>query len=49
MGFGGGGDSGSLGVSAHLHSNAIGDGGSLSNSTTLISDNNLYTRILIGA
>ena len=37
MGFGGGGDSGSLGVSAHTHTNAVGDGGSL-NETSLIND-----------
>jgi hypothetical protein len=49
MGFGGGGDSGSLGVSAHLHTNAIGDGGSLSSDQTLIADSPLYSRILIGA
>tara|TARA_R110000744_G_scaffold339338_1_gene444488 strand:+ start:67 stop:216 length:150 start_codon:yes stop_codon:yes gene_type:complete len=49
MGFGGGGDSGSLGVSAHLHTNAIGDGGSLSSSQTLISDSSLYARIVVGA
>ena len=49
MGFGGGGDSGSLGVSAHVHSSAIGEGGSLSISDTLIENSNLYTRILAGA
>jgi len=42
LGFGGGGDSGSLGVSAHLHTNAIGDGGSL-NSTSLINDAPLFS------
>tara|TARA_R110000796_G_scaffold45480_1_gene109977 strand:- start:596 stop:742 length:147 start_codon:yes stop_codon:yes gene_type:complete len=41
LGFGGGGDSGSLGVSAHLHTNLIGDGGSL-NSTSLINDTQLF-------
>tara|TARA_R110000803_G_scaffold184350_1_gene246714 strand:- start:350 stop:496 length:147 start_codon:yes stop_codon:yes gene_type:complete len=46
MGFGGGGDSGSLGVSAHLHTNAIGDGGSL-NSTSLINDGRLFT-LMVG-
>jgi hypothetical protein len=48
MGFGGGGDSGSLGVSAHLHTNSVGDGGSLDN-TSLINDTSIYTRILVGA
>ena len=48
MGFGGGGDSGSLGVTAHLHTNAIGDGGSLDN-TSLINSSNLYSRIIVGA
>jgi|TARA_R110000803_G_scaffold102298_1_gene170363 hypothetical protein len=42
MGFGGGGDSGSLGVSAHLHTNNIGDGGSLNN-TSLINDTSLFS------
>ena len=49
MGFGGGGDSGSLGVSAHVHSSAIGEGGNLSLGETLISNSNLYSRILAGA
>tara|TARA_R110000796_G_scaffold231556_1_gene349503 strand:- start:311 stop:457 length:147 start_codon:yes stop_codon:yes gene_type:complete len=48
MGFGGGGD-GSIGVTNHLHTNQIGEGGSLSADETLISNTNLYTRILIGA
>jgi hypothetical protein len=48
MGFGGGGDSGSLGVSAHLHTNSVGDGGSL-NTTSLINDSSLYTSIIVGA
>ena len=47
MGFGGGGD-GSTGVTAHLHTNSVGDGGSL-NSTSLINDTSIYTRILVGA
>lgn len=47
MGFGGGGDSGSLGVSAHVHTNAIGEGGSL-NHTSLLSDVPLPVRILVG-
>ena len=42
MGFGGGGDSGSLGVTAHLHTNAIGDGGSLNN-TSLINDMPIFS------
>ncbi len=41
MGFGGGGDSGSLGVTAHVHTNAIGEGGSL-NSTSLINNVPLF-------
>ena len=45
MGFGGGG--GSTGVSNHVHSAAVGEGGSLSTSETLISDSNLYSRIVI--
>ena len=48
MGFGGGGD-GSTGVTAHLHTNNVGDGGSLSADETLIADSNLYTRIVVGA
>jgi len=47
MSFGGGG--GSSGVTAHVHSNATGEGGSLSISDTLISDSNLFSRIVIGA
>lgn len=47
MGFGGGG--GSTGVSNHVHSNAVGEGGSLSNSESLIASSNLYSRILVGA
>ena len=42
MGFGGGGDSGSLGVTAHLHTNAIGDGGSL-NTTSLINNSPVFS------
>ena len=49
MGFGGGGDSGSLGVSAHVHSSAIGEGGNLSIDDTLIDSTSLYARILVGA
>jgi len=47
MGFSGGG--GSTGVSNHVHSNAVGEGGSLSITDTLIDNTNLYTRIIIGA
>jgi hypothetical protein len=47
MGFGGGGD-GSTGVTAHLHTNAVGEGGSL-NTTSLINNRNLYTSIIVGA
>lgn len=46
MGFGGGG--GSTGVGNHVHSNAVGEGGSLNTTSTLIADSNLYTRILVG-
>tara|TARA_R110000824_G_scaffold253192_1_gene442076 strand:- start:859 stop:1005 length:147 start_codon:yes stop_codon:yes gene_type:complete len=44
-----GGSSGQTGVSAHVHSNSVGDGGSLSTSATLIADGNLYSRIVAGA
>jgi hypothetical protein len=44
-----GGSNGSTGVSAHIHSNAIGEGGSLSTADTLISDSNLYSRVIVGA
>jgi hypothetical protein len=47
MSFGGGG--GATGVTAHVHSNAAGEGGSLSIPQTLISDTNLYSRIVVGA
>jgi len=47
LSFGGGG--GSTGVSNHVHSNAVGEGGSLDTVQTLISDTNLYTRLVIGA
>jgi len=47
LSFGGGG--GSTGVGAHVHSNAVGEGGSLSTTETLIADSNLYTRIIAGA
>jgi len=43
MSFGGGG--GSTGVGAHLHTNAVGEGGSLDN-TTLINDSGLYAAVL---
>ena len=43
-----GGSSGQTGVSAHVHSNALGEGGTLSASDTLISNCNLYSRIIIG-
>ena len=45
MSFGGGG--GSTGVTAHKHTNASGEGGSLDNSS-LLEDMPLVTRILIG-
>tara|TARA_R110000803_G_scaffold116604_1_gene185177 strand:+ start:85 stop:228 length:144 start_codon:yes stop_codon:yes gene_type:complete len=47
MGFGGGG--GSTGVSNHVHSSEVGEGGNLSVTETLITGTNLYTRILVGA
>ena len=47
MSFGGGG--GSSGVSAHVHSNASGEGGTLKTADTLIDDTNLYGRILVSA
>ena len=46
MGFGGGG--GSTGVSNHVHSSSVGEGGSLSTSETLIASGNLYARIVAG-
>jgi hypothetical protein len=48
MSFGGG-TGGSTGVTNHIHDNNTGEGGSLSLSGTLLSDSNLYTRIIIGA
>ena len=48
MGFSGGGD-GSTGVTNHVHSNSVGEGGSLSTEDTLIDNTSLYTRILVGA
>lgn len=47
MSFGGGG--GTTGVTAHTHSNASGDGGSLSISDTLIANRPIYGAILAGA
>jgi hypothetical protein len=47
MGFSGGG--GSTGVSNHVHSNAVGEGGSLSTTDSLIANSNLYSRIVVGA
>jgi len=44
-----GGSSGQTGVSAHVHSNAVGEGGSLSTSETLIASGNMYARIVVGA
>ena len=44
-----GGSNSSTGVSAHVHSNAVGEGGSLDSTETLISDSNLYSRIIVGA
>ena len=45
MSFGGG---GSTGVTAHVHNNASGEGGTLSTTDTLIDNSNLYTRIILG-
>ena len=47
MSFGGG--NVSSGVSAHVHDNNTGEGGSLDMSKTLISDSNLYSRMVVGA
>ena len=46
MGFSGG---GGVEITNHVHSNATGEGGSLSSSETLIDSNVLYTRIIVGA
>lgn len=46
MSFSGGG--GSTGVTAHVHSNAAGEGGSLSVSDTLLENQSLALRILVG-
>lgn len=43
MSFGGGG--GAVGVSAHKHTNASGEGGSL-DSTTLMNDGSLFAQIV---
>ena len=48
MSFGGGG-SGAAGITAHVHSNAAGEGGSLNTTDTLIANSNLYSRIIVGA
>ena len=48
MSFGGGGQAAAE-TKAHDHSNAADMGGTLSTTSTLISDSNLYTRILVGA
>jgi len=47
MSFSGGG--GSTGVTAHVHSNAAGEGGTLSSSSTLLDNSSLYSRIIAGA
>jgi len=47
MSFSGGG--GSTGVTAHVHSNAAGEGGSLSSTDTLMDNTPLYAKILVGA
>lgn len=43
-----GGENSSAGTTAHLHTNATGDGGSLDD-TSLINNTSIYTRIIIGA
>ena len=48
MSFGGGSD-GSTGITDHVHSSAVGEGGSLSTSQTLIADSSPYARIVVGA
>jgi len=48
MSFGGGGET-STGVTAHVHSNAAGEGGTLSSSLTLLDNSSLYSRIIAGA
>jgi len=45
MSFGGGG--GSTGVTNHVHSNAVGEGGSLSVPQTLIADMPLTTYVMV--
>ena len=45
MSFGGGGSGGSSTVSAHKHTNAAGEGGSL-DTTSLINDNQLFTTMV---
>ena len=47
MGFSGGG--GSTGVTNHVHSNAVGEGGELKTTQTLLDTSSLYSRIIIGA
>jgi hypothetical protein len=47
MGFGGGG--GSTGVSNHVHNSAVGEGGNLSVTETLLTSSPLYSRIIAGA
>jgi len=44
MSFGGGG-SGAAGITAHVHSNAAGEGGSLDN-TSLINDGSLFAQMV---
>tara|TARA_R110000824_G_scaffold222742_2_gene410510 strand:- start:1323 stop:1469 length:147 start_codon:yes stop_codon:yes gene_type:complete len=48
MSFGGGGQAAAE-TKAHQHSNLASDGGTLSISSTLISDSSLYSRIVVGA
>jgi len=48
LSFGGGGQAAAE-TKAHQHSNLASDGGTLDMGNTLISDSNLYTRIVVGA
>lgn len=48
MPFNGGG-SGSGAITAHVHSSAAGEGGSLSTSDTELASGNMYARIVVGA
>ncbi len=47
MGFSGGG--GTTGVSNHVHSSSVGEGGSLSQTLTEMESGLIYSRIILGA